>query len=303
MWASYKKGYLYWLQLERSLSDNSILAYLADLEKFISFLQINFSTISPSEITLKHLQDFLKTINDFGLLPGSQARIISGLKSFFKYCLIEEIVTINPTSLLEAPKLSRKLPDTLSYGEIENILTQIDLSKDEGPRNKAMLDTMYSCGLRVSELINLKLSGLFLKDEFIRVTGKGNKERLVPIGTSAIKHLDIYFQHYRNRLNITKGEEDIVFLGRRGKRLSRVMVFLLLKDLVAKAGIKKVISPHTFRHSFATHLIEAGADLRAVQQMLGHASITTTEIYTHLDKEFLRTTLHLHHPAFNKNKF
>lgn len=303
MWASYKKGYLYWLQLERSLSDNSILAYLADLEKFISFLQINFSNISPSEITLKHLQDFLKTINDFGLLPGSQARIISGLKSFFKYCLIEEIVTINPTSLLEAPKLSRKLPDTLSYGEIENILTQIDLSKDEGPRNKAMLDTMYSCGLRVSELINLKLSGLFLKDEFIRVTGKGNKERLVPIGTSAIKHLDIYFQHYRNRLNITKGEEDIVFLGRRGKRLSRVMVFLLLKDLVAKAGIKKVISPHTFRHSFATHLIEAGADLRAVQQMLGHASITTTEIYTHLDKEFLRTTLHLHHPAFNKNKF
>ena len=303
MWASYKKGYLYWLQLERSLSDNSILAYLADLEKFISFLQINFSTISPSEITLKHLQDFLKTINDFGLLPGSQARIISGLKSFFKYCLIEEIVTINPTSLLEAPKLSRKLPDTLSYGEIENILTQIDLSKDEGPRNKAMLDTMYSCGLRVSELINLKLSGLFLKDEFIRVTGKGNKERLVPIGTSAIKHLDIYFQHYRNRLNITKGEEDIVFLGRRGKRLSRVMVFLLLKDLAAKAGIEKVISPHTFRHSFATHLIEAGADLRAVQQMLGHASITTTEIYTHLDKEFLRTTLHLHHPAFNKNKF
>ena len=303
MWASYKKGYLYWLQLERSLSDNSIVAYLADLEKFISFLQINFSTISPSEITLKHLQDFLKTINDFGLLPGSQARIISGLKSFFKYCLIEEIVTINPTSLLEAPKLSRKLPDTLSYGEIENILTQIDLSKDEGPRNKAMLDTMYSCGLRVSELINLKLSGLFLKDEFIRVTGKGNKERLVPIGTSAIKHLDIYFQHYRNRLNITKGEEDIVFLGRRGKRLSRVMVFLLLKDLVAKAGIEKVISPHTFRHSFATHLIEAGADLRAVQQMLGHASITTTEIYTHLDKEFLRTTLHLHHPAFNKNKF
>ena len=303
MWASYKKGYLYWLQLERSLSDNSIVAYLADLEKFISFLQINFSTISPSEITLKHLQDFLKTINDFGLLPGSQARIISGLKSFFKYCLIEEIVTINPTSLLEAPKLSRKLPDTLSYSEIENILTQIDLSKDEGPRNKAMLDTMYSCGLRVSELINLKLSGLFLKDEFIRVTGKGNKERLVPIGTSAIKHLDIYFQHYRNRLNITKGEEDIVFLGRRGKRLSRVMVFLLLKDLAAKAGIEKVISPHTFRHSFATHLIEAGADLRAVQQMLGHASITTTEIYTHLDNEFLRTTLHLHHPAFNKNKF
>ena len=303
MWASYKKGYLYWLQLERSLSDNSILAYLADLEKFISFLQINFSTISPSEITLKHLQDFLKTINDFGLLPGSQARIISGLKSFFKYCLIEEIVIINPTSLLESPKLSRKLPDTLSHSEIENILTQIDLSKDEGPRNKAMLDTMYSCGLRVSELINLKLSGLFLKDEFIRVTGKGNKERLVPIGTSAIKHLDIYFQHYRNRLNITKGEEDIVFLGRRGKRLSRVMVFLLLKDLVAKAGIEKVISPHTFRHSFATHLIEAGADLRAVQQMLGHASITTTEIYTHLDKEFLRTTLHLHHPAFNKNKF
>jgi integrase/recombinase XerD len=301
MWASYKKGYLYWLQLERSLSENSVVAYLADLEKFISFLQINYEIISPSEITLKHLQEFLKTINELGLLPGSQARIISGLKSFFKYCLIEEIVTIDPTSLLEAPKLTRKLPDTLSYNEIENILAQIDLSKDEGQRNKAMLDTMYSCGLRVSELINLKLSGLFLKDEFIKVTGKGNKERLVPIGTSAIKHLEIYFQHYRNRLNIERGEEDIVFLGRRGKRLSRVMVFLLLKDLVAKAGIEKVISPHTFRHSFATHLIEAGADLRAVQQMLGHASITTTEIYTHLDKEFLRTTLHLHHPAFKKN--
>lgn len=298
MWASYKKGYLYWLQLERSLSDNSVSAYLADLEKFISFLQMDFAGITPATVTLKELQAFLKTINELGLSAGSQARIISGLKSFFKYCLIEEIIAADPTTLLEAPKLSRKLPDTLSYSEIENILAQIDLSKPEGQRNKAMLETMYSCGLRVSELINLKLSGLFLQDEFIKVTGKGNKERLVPIGSSAVKHLSLYYQHFRNQLNIEKGEEDIVFLGRRGKRLSRVMVFLMLKDLVMKAGIEKVISPHTFRHSFATHLIEGGADLRAVQQMLGHASITTTEIYTHLDREFLRTTLHLHHPAF-----
>lgn len=298
MWASYKKGYLYWLQLERSLSDNSVSAYLADLEKFISFLQIEFAGITPANVTLNELQSFLLTISELGLSAGSQARIISGLKSFFKYCLIEEIIEADPTTLLEGPKLSRKLPDTLSYNEIESILAQIDLSKPEGQRNKAMLETMYSCGLRVSELINLKLSGLFLQDEFIKVTGKGNKERLVPIGSSAMKHLNLYYQHFRNQLTIEKGEEDIVFLGRRGKRLSRVMVFLILKDLVMKAGIDKIISPHTFRHSFATHLIEGGADLRAVQQMLGHASITTTEIYTHLDREFLRTTLHLHHPAF-----
>ncbi len=300
MWTSYKKGYLYWLQLERSLSENSVSAYLADLEKLIGFLQIEQAGIGPAEVNLKHIQGFLKTIKDLGLLPGSQARIISGLKSFFKYCMIEEIVVIDPTALLDAPKLSRKLPDTLSFHEIENILGQIDLSKPEGQRNRAMLETMYSCGLRVSELINLKLSGLFLQDEFIKVTGKGNKERLVPIGSAAVKQLEIYFGHYRNRINIVKGEEDIVFLNRRGRGLSRVMVFLILKQLVADAGIKKIISPHTFRHSFATHLIESGADLRAVQQMLGHASITTTEIYTHLDKEFLRTTLHLHHPAFRQ---
>jgi integrase/recombinase XerD len=228
----------------------------------------------------------------------SQARIISGIRTFYKYCLLEDISTVDPTTLLEAPKLKRTLPDVLSFDEIENIIAQIDVSTAEGTRNKAILETMYSCGLRVSELVNLKLSQLYLDVGFVRVIGKGNKERLVPIGSSAIKYINIYRSTIRVHQPIQPGEEDILFLNRRGKRLTRVMIFLIIKDLVKKAEIKKNISPHTFRHSFATHLVEGGADLRAVQEMLGHESITTTEIYTHLDREFLRKTLEKFHPGF-----
>jgi integrase/recombinase XerD len=237
-------------------------------------------------------------VAELGMTQTSQARIISGIRAFYKYCLLEDIVTKDPTTLLEAPKLRRHLPDVLTFDEIENILSQIDLSTPEGTRNKAIIETMYSCGLRVSELVNLKLSQLFFDVEFIRVVGKGSKERLVPIGSSAIKFISIYVKNIRVHQSIQKGEEDILFLNRRGKRLTRVMIFLIIKDLVKKAGINKTISPHTFRHSFATHLVEGGADLRAVQEMLGHESITTTEIYTHLDRDFLRTTLHQFHPAF-----
>ena len=234
------------------------------------------------------------------MTASSQARIISGIKTFYKYCLLEDITTIDPTILLEAPKLKRSLPDVLSFEEIEKIIAQIDLSSAEGTRNKAILETLYSCGLRVTELVNLKLSQLYLDVGFVRIIGKGNKERLVPIGKSAIKYILIYKNNARVHQKIQAGEEDILFLNRRGKRLTRVMIFLIIKDLVKKAGIKKIISPHTFRHSFATHLVEGGADLRAVQEMLGHESIITTEIYTHLDREFLRKTLEQFHPGFKK---
>jgi integrase/recombinase XerD len=298
MWEPYKKGFKAYLQLERSLSDNSIIAYQSDMDKFTQFLLNSDLKKSPAEIDLPTLQQFIKWIAELGMTQASQARNISALRTFYKYCLLEDIVTVDPTTLLEAPKLKRTLPDTLSFDEIESILAQIDLSSAEGTRNKAILETMYSCGLRVSEVVNLQLSQLFLDVEFIRVIGKGNKERLVPIGSSAIKHIQLYVNHYRNQLRIQKGEEDILFINRRGKRLTRVMIFLIIKELVKKAGIKKTISPHTFRHSFATHLVEGGADLRAVQEMLGHESITTTEIYTHLDREFLRKTLEQFHPGF-----
>jgi len=298
MWEPYKKGFKAYLQLERSLSDNSVVAYLSDLEKFTQFLLNNELKKNPSEIDLSILQQFIKWIAELGMTQTSQARIISALRTFYKYCLLEDITMVDPTTLLEAPKLKRTLPDVLSFDEIENILSQIDLSTPEGTRNKAILETMYSCGLRVSEVVNLKLSQLFLDVGFVRVIGKGNKERLVPIGSSAVKYITIYVNTIRNHQVIQMGEEDIVFLNRRGKRLTRVMIFLIIKDLVKKAGIKKTISPHTFRHSFATHLVEGGADLRAVQEMLGHESITTTEIYTHLDREFLRKTLEQFHPGF-----
>ena len=298
MWDSYKKGYKAWLLLEKSLSENSVEAYLRDVQHLIEYLQTTGDLKNPNDIVLKDLEAFTKWINKLGMKSASQARIISGLRSFFKYCLIEDIVTIDPAALLEAPKAQRKLPDTLAYEEIEKIISVIDLSKPEGQRNKAILETLYSCGLRVSELINLKISQLYFDVGYIRVIGKGDKERLIPIGMDAIKYIDIYKNNIRNHLAIKTGEEDILFLNRRGAGLSRVMIFLLLKELAMKAGITKNISPHTFRHSFATHLVEGGADLRAVQEMLGHESITTTEIYTHLDREFLRTTLQQFHPAF-----
>lgn len=298
MWEPYKKGFKAYLQLERSLSNNSISAYLNDLEKLTGYLQEKGDLKNPSELRLNDLQKFVQWIAQLGMTPTSQARIISGIRTFYKYCLLEDISPTDPTTLLEAPRLKRALPDVLSFEEIENIISQIDLSTPQGTRNKAILETLYSCGLRVSEVVNLKLSQLYTDVGFVRVFGKGNKERLVPIGSSAIKYISLYKNNIRSHQTVQPGEEDILFLNRRGKRLTRVMVFLIIKDLVKKAGIKKTISPHTFRHSFATHLIEGGADLRAVQEMLGHESITTTEIYTHLDREFLRKTLEQFHPGF-----
>ena len=297
MWDVYKKGYKAWLQLEKSLADNSVEAYLHDIDKLTTFL-LTQEIKSPDKVTLKDLEHFVKWVAELGMTASSQARIISGLRSFYKYCLQEQITSTDPTVLLEAPKLKRILPDTLSFDEIEKIIGQIDLSTPEGGRNKAMLETLYSCGLRVSELVNLKMSCLYLDVGFIRVIGKGDKERLVPIGSDAIKFIKIYKDDIRVHITIKKDQEDILFLNRRGSKLSRVMIFLILKELAKKAGITKSISPHTFRHSFATHLVEGGADLRAVQEMLGHESITTTEIYTHLDREYLRDTLQQFHPAF-----
>jgi integrase/recombinase XerD len=297
LWEPYKKGFKAYLQLERSLAGNSIEAYLSDIEKLTAFLLLENIKKNPAELELGDLQQFIKWIAELGMTQSSQARIISGLRTFYKYCLLEDITKTDPTALLEAPKLKRTLPDVLSFGEIESIIASIDLSMPEGTRNKAIIETMYSCGLRVSEVVNLKLSQLYLDVGFIRVIGKGDKERLVPIGSSATKYITIYL-NVRKHVAIQRGEEDILFLNRRGKRLTRVMIFLIIKDLVKKAGIDKNISPHTFRHSFATHLVEGGADLRAVQEMLGHESITTTEIYTHLDREFLRKTLQQFHPSF-----
>lgn len=299
MWEPYKKGFKAYLQLEKSLADNSILAYLHDVDMLTEYLQASGNLKNPSSVTLQDLQHFLRWVTELGLTPGSQARVISGLRAFYKFCFIEQISTTNPTDLLEAPRLKRALPEVLTFEEIETMIGKIDLSTPEGNRNKAILETMYSCGLRVSELVNLKLSCLYLDVGFIRVTGKGDKERLVPIGRDAIKFISIYRNNVRVHVPVQKGEEDIVFLNRNGKRLSRVMIFLIIKELARKAGITKNISPHTFRHSFATHLVEGGADLRAVQEMLGHESITTTEIYTHLDREYLRSTLQQFHPAFN----
>ncbi|HEX7847560.1 MAG TPA: site-specific tyrosine recombinase XerD [Chitinophagaceae bacterium] len=298
MWDAYKKGFKAYLQLEKSLSDNSVEAYLRDIDKLTQYLQEASSLKNPADIDLKDLQHFVKWVAELGMTATSQARIISGIKSFYKYSLTEQIVTKDPTTLLEAPKLKRALPDVLSFKEIENIIEQIDLSKPEGGRNKAILETMYSCGLRVTEVVNLKISQLYLDVGFIRVIGKGDKERLVPIGKDAIKYVKIYKDKIRTHIAVKPGNEDILFLNKRGTKLSRVMIFLIIKELVKNAGIKKTVSPHTFRHSFATHLVEGGADLRAVQEMLGHESITTTEIYTHLDREFLRKTLEHFHPAF-----
>lgn len=300
MWESYKKGYKAWLQLEKSLSDNSIEAYLRDLDKLTQHLQTTGTLKAPDTLELQDLQEFLHWIAGMGFNAASQARILSGIRSFYKYCFIEQIVKKDPTTLLESPKLKRALPDVLSFDEIDNIIGLIDLSTPEGGRNKAILETMYSCGLRVSEVVNLRLSSLYLDVGYIRVIGKGDKERLVPIGDSAAKYIRIYQQEIRIHTPVKPGHEDILFLSRRGSRLTRQMIFLLLKDLVKQAGITKNISPHTFRHSFATHLVEGGADLRAVQEMLGHESITTTEIYTHLDREYLRETLHRFHPAYKR---
>ncbi|MEO9021309.1 MAG: site-specific tyrosine recombinase XerD [Ginsengibacter sp.] len=300
MWEVYKKGFKAYLQLEKSLSENSVEAYVHDIEKFTQYLVVTETEKKPEEIELKDLEFFVKWINELGMTSSSQARIVSGLRSFYKFTLQEQISRTDPTALLEAPKLGKHLPDTLHFEEIEKIIQAIDLSTPEGTRNKAIIETLYGCGLRVSELVNLKLSCLYFADGYVRITGKGDKERLVPIGQSAIKNINFYKDNVRVHMPVIPGNEDVVFLNRRGKKLSRVMIFMIIKELAKKASITKSISPHTFRHSFATHLVEGGADLRAVQEMLGHESITTTEIYTHLDREYLRETLLQYHPAFQK---
>jgi len=294
-WHSCIRGFKSYLQLERSLSANTIDAYLKDIDKLYGFTE-TLQGLSPDKISTNDLRNFLKWVNELGMLPSTQARVLSGIKAFYSYMTLENIIQINPAAQLESPKLSRRLPDTLSIYDINLLIEAIDLSKIEGTRNKAMLEVLYGCGLRVSELVNLKLSNFFPDIELIKITGKGNKERLVPIGSSAIKYLTIYLEQSRVHTSIKKGNEDFIFLNKRGAKLSRVMVFMIIKELAVKAGLKKKISPHTLRHSFATHLIEGGADLRAVQEMLGHESITTTEIYTHLDRDYLRDTITQFHP-------
>ena len=295
-WQSYIRGFKAYLQLEKSLSSNSIEAYLHDIEKFTQYLEIKQKQVSPDEIKLDDLREFLIWVNELGMSARTQARVISGIKAFYKYLILENSIKANPTELLESPRLGRKLPDTLSVEEIDKLISAIDLSKLEGQRNKAMLETLYSCGLRVSELINLKISNLYFKDGFVRIIGKGDKERIAPIGRTAIKFINIYLNEIRVHIKIKKDNGDILFLNRRGSKLSRNMVFMIIKALAEKINLNKSISPHTFRHSFATHLIEGGADLRAVQEMLGHESITTTEIYLHLDREYLRDAIMQFHP-------
>ncbi len=295
-WPSTINGFRAYLTLEKFLSPNTIQAYLQDIDKLQQFSVSLQPQRKPETITTPDLKAFIKWVNELGMTPASQARILSGIKAFYKFMLMENLLSHDPSEQIEAPQLTRKLPDTLSIIDIDALIGAINLSKPDGIRNKTMLEVLYSCGLRVTELITLKISNLYLEDDFIKILGKGNKERLVPIGGQAQKMLLIYLQEIRVHLNIKKGQEDFVFLSKRGAALSRVMVFMIIKALAEKIGLKKSISPHTFRHSFATHLIEGGADLRAVQEMLGHESITTTEIYTHLDREYLRETIVQYHP-------
>jgi integrase/recombinase XerD len=295
----YRKSFETYLKLEKALSVNSINAYLHDIDLLHDYIEASGKAIvNIHQIDAEFIRSFVHWINDKEYSSFSQARVISGLKAFFKFLILEDIITVDPSELIEAPKLARKLPDVLSLDEINKLINAIDLSKPEGMRNKAILETLYSCGLRVSELVNLKISDIFFNDGFIKIKGKGNKERLVPIGEAGIKYIKIYREEIRSHLKIKHGHEDILFLNRRGAQLSRVMIFTIIKGLSEKIGLKKKISPHTFRHSFASHLVERGADLRAVQDMLGHESITTTEIYTHLDRQYLKETLQSFHPRF-----
>ena len=293
-WETSIKGFKSYLQIERSLSDNSVQAYIRDVRKFANYaIPLDLSEL---KITRENISNFLAEIKDNDISARSQARIISGIKAFYKYLIMEDYLKINPTELIESPKIGLKLPDTLSLIEIDKLIAAVDLSNKQGERNRAILETLYSCGLRVSELTNLQLSNIHFKEGYLKVIGKGDKERLAPIGGRAIKYLTIYINEVRNHQEIKKGHEDFVFLNNRGAKLTRVMIFLIIQKLTEEIGLKKKISPHTFRHSFATHLIEGGADLRAVQEMLGHESITTTEIYTHLDKEYLRSNIIQFHP-------
>ena len=298
-WQRTLKEYEGFLKLEKGLSSNSVAAYLADIQKLIQFMEFHQIPGEPAGLEHDGLQQFLAWIGELGLSARSQARILSGLKAFYRYLLLEEVIEKDPTALLEGPRLGRKLPEVLSVEEIDKILSAIDLSKPEGRRNKAMLEVLYSCGLRVSELVGLRISNIFRAEGFIRVIGKGDKERLVPVSSKALKEIDLYLPD-RNSQVVQPGSEDVLFLNRRGRMLTRVMVFTIIKELVKAIGMMKTVSPHTFRHSFATHLVEGGADLRAVQEMLGHESIITTEIYTHLDREYLREAIISYHPRSRK---
>ena len=293
-WEKSIKEFKSYLKIERSLSDNTIDSYLRDVQKLAKFSVDK--DLNELKITKAEVKEFIVEINKEGISARSQSRIISGIKAFYKYLILEDYITVNPTELIESPRIGMKLPDTLSIIEIDSLISSIDLSHPQGERNRAILEVLYSCGLRVSELTNLKLSNIRFKEGYVKVLGKGNKERFAPIGGTAIKYLKIYLEEIRNHQTIKKGSEDIVFLNRRGNKLTRVMIFTIIKQLAEKIGLKKKISPHTFRHSFATHLIEGGADLRAIQEMLGHESITTTEIYTHLDREYLRDAILQFHP-------
>lgn len=297
-WQSALDSFSAYLLLERSLSRNTIEAYLNDVKKFVQYLELENLQIPPLAVRQGDLEKFILWINKLGLEASSQARLISGLRAFYKFLLVEDLSDDDPSELLEGPRLRRKMPEVLSVHEIQTMLSVIDLSDPLGARNRAIVEVLYACGLRVSELVNLKITNLFLEAGFLKVIGKNDKERLVPIGGEAVKHLRIYLEHVRGEgaRNIRPGHENYVFLNRRGARLTRVMVFYIIKELAEKAGVTKKISPHSFRHSFATHLVEGGADLKAVQDMLGHESITTTEIYTHLDTEYLKETIYLYHP-------
>lgn len=301
VWSPYIKGFEAYLLMEKSLSKNSIEAYLRDVHKLVEFLEMKGQDLMPEKVKTRHIEDFLSYLSDLGLSEKSSARMLSGIKAFYKYLMMEDAISDDPTDGISGPKLSRYLPDVLSIEEVEAIIAAIDMSEPTGQRNRAMMETLYACGLRVSELVNLRRSHYFPDQGFLRVVGKNNKERLIPIGSSAIKHIDLYLETVRKLLPaINPKDEDILFLNRRGSRLTRVMIFHIIKDLTAKAGILKSVSPHTFRHSFATHLVEMGADLRAVQEMLGHESILTTEIYTHVNAEFLRKTIMDFHPMARK---
>jgi integrase/recombinase XerD len=297
LWPVTIQNFSHYLMLERAMSANTLEAYLRDVKMFVRYLEIHEMSTPPLEIKRNDLEQFILWINGLGLEASSQARILSGLRAFYKFLLVEDLLDDDPTDLLESPRLRRHIPEVLSVEEVQQILAAIDLSEPQSIRNRAIVETMYACGLRVSELTDMRLSNLFLQEGFIKVIGKNDKERIVPIGATAIKYIQQYLQHDRNQLDkIKPGSENIVFLNRRGAGLTRVMVFYIIKDLAAKANIPKSVSPHTFRHSFATHLVEGGADLKAVQDMLGHESITTTEIYTHLDTEYLKETIYLYHP-------
>ena len=293
IWADYLTSYKNFLKLEKSLSANTIEAYMKDIQRFINFSKAP----SPADVKPIEIRAFIDELDaDDGMSAHSQARILSGVKSFFKYLLIHDIIESDPSELIETPKLSRKLPTVLSPEEIDQLIEAVDLDSETGYRNRAILETLYGCGMRVSELINLRITDLHFDDSYVKIKGKGSKERLVPIGRCVKDAITLYIHNYRNTLDINRKDENILFLNRRGKKMTRVMVFTVIKDLAAKIGLKKTISPHTFRHSFATQLLEGGADLRAIQEMLGHESITTTELYTHIDREYLRDTIMRFHP-------